>query len=70
MAQIKAKITSKENMANIRLPGIPEFIPLEVVRDEKSGKVKESKGEVLIEESQLGDYQALGKKYGFTIKRA
>lgn len=57
-------------MSNIQLPGHPEFIPLEVIRDDKTGKVKESKGEAYIEESELEAYQALGEKYNFTIKKA
>lgn len=70
MAQIKVKISSKENMANIHLPGQPEFIPLEVIRDEKSGKVKESKGEAFIDEADLEKYQELGGKYNFKVKKA
>jgi len=75
MAQIKAKITSKEKISNIQLPGFPEFIPMKIIREKpkkegQEGKFKESVGEVLIEESRLGELQALGKKYDFTIKRA
>lgn len=68
MMAIKVKISTKENMANISLPDMPEFIPLEVIRG-KDGKVKGSEGEAFIDERDLERFQELGKKYGFSIKK-
>lgn len=66
---MKIKVSSKENISNLHIPGYPEFFPLKVVRDEKTGKVKESKGEIEIEDADFEKVQELGKKYGFTIKK-